>query len=99
MLGQIIGARIAAVVIVGAALAATGAAASTQHDPGDNDGKSKGQGDRISALARSTPGGPGKGAIISAAAKGHGKAVSAEASKNGKAHAAKAKANGKGAVK
>ena len=114
MLGQIISAKVAAVVIAGAALATRGAAAvastvsdnhnsagratvaaSTQNGPSDKDGNGKGQGDKISALARSTPGGPGKGAVISAAAKGHGKAVSAEASKNGKAHAAQGKANGK----
>ena len=70
-------------------------ASSRENGPSDKDGKGKGQGDKISALARSTLGGPGKGAIISAAAKGHGKAVSAEASKNGKAHAAQGKANGK----
>lgn len=73
--------------------ARTTVGASTQNGPNDNDGKGKGQGDKISALARLTPGGKGKGAIISAAAKGHGKAVSADASKNGKAHAAQGKAN------
>ena len=60
----------------------------------DDTGKGKGQGAKISALAKSTPGGPGKGAIISAAAKGHGQAVSAEARKNGKAHAPKGAVKG-----
>jgi hypothetical protein len=80
------------------ALQATGET-SRQNGPSDKDGKGRGQGDKISALARSTPGGKGKGAIISAAAKGHGKTVSAAASKNGKAHAAQGKANANGKSK
>ena len=55
-----------------------------QQGPVAETGKGNGQGAKISALAKSIPGGPGKGAQISAAAKGHGQAVSAEAKKNGK---------------
>jgi hypothetical protein len=47
----------------------------TDQDKGHMD-RDKGQGDTISALAKSIPGGPGKGAKISAAAKLHGDATS-----------------------
>ena len=53
-----------------------------QQAPVAETGKGNGQGSKISALAKSIPGGPGKGAQISAAAKGHGQAVSAAAKKN-----------------
>lgn len=54
-----------------------------QNGPVANEtGTGNGQGATISALAKSIPGGPGKGAQISAAARGHGQAVSAEARKN-----------------
>lgn len=109
MLGQIISAKVAAVVLAGAVV--TGGAAAAAHvdnavssdhragtaaeigaangrtspqgqpEAGDN---GKGQGGTISALAKSIPGGPGKGAQISAAAKGHGQTVSADAKANAK---------------
>ena len=47
----------------------------TDKDNGHKD-MDKGNGDLISALAKSIPGGPGKGARISAAAKAHGDATS-----------------------
>lgn len=75
MLGQIISGKLAAAILA-AAVATTGAAgaAALSHTGADN-----GQGATISALAKSIPGGPGKGAQISAAAKGHGQTVSAAA--------------------
>lgn len=53
-----------------------------QNGPSDETGAGNGQGPKISALAKSIPGGPGKGALISAEARGHGQAVSAAARKN-----------------
>lgn len=50
--------------------------------PTEQTGKGNGQGATISALAKSIPGGPGKGAQISAAARGHGQTVSAAARNN-----------------
>lgn len=57
----------------------------TGHNDTTNEtGSGKGQGATISALAKSIPGGPGKGAQIGAAAKGHGQAVSADAKSKAK---------------
>ena len=98
MLGQILTIKVAAAILAGAAVATGGVAmqsAVTLHADHSSapatdksaSGKGQGQGELISALAHSTPGGPGKGAVISAAAKTHGLTVSAEARANANAHA------------
>jgi len=98
MFGEILSIKVAAAILAGAAVATGGVAIQStatlqaQHANGpaadqSASGKGEGHGAVMSALAHSIPGGPGKGALISAAAKTHGLTVSAEARANASAHA------------
>jgi hypothetical protein len=93
MFGEILTIKVAAAILAGAAVVTGGAAiqstaalhADRSSAPAtDTSASGKGQGDLISSLAHSTLGGPGKGAVISTAAKTHGLTVSAEARANAK---------------
>lgn len=89
-------------VLVAASIAGSGTAALASSDDlqADIDGSDAGavaraHGTAISALARATESGPGKGAIVSAAASAQASGRPADAGAKGAAVAAAAKADGK----